>query len=187
MKKLFFSLAVVSVVALCACSNDKAENATNENDTTATEQVAEEQPAEEVPIDQLTELTCDQYTITVPENYKASSRMVNGSCNLRYKGGEPFTTIAVDLPYKTADEFVASAKEANFKQIDDVTVDGNTYKVFVFENPAENEQEAYAVITKGDKTIRVRAMNGSHKMDSAEARDKCVELLKLALNNIKLK
>lgn len=186
MKKLFLSFAVMGMFALTACTGN-AEQTTDNNDSTAVEQT-EEQVAQEVPIDQQTELTCDQYTLTVPETYKASSRMVNQSCNLTYKGGQPFTTLAVDMPYQTVDEFVTKCKEGKCIQLDDVTVDGHTWKVFTYEDKADNTQEAYAATDyDGKKVIRVRALNGAHKMDAAEALAKCVENLNVGINSIKIK
>ena len=191
MKKTILSLtiATMGLWALTACTGNSDNNAQG-SDTTATELTEEpkaEQPQAEIPIKDLTELECDQYLITIPQGCKASSRVVNSSCNMTFSG-QPYTTAAASVQMKTLDEYKAACEKEGFKAIDDITVDGHTY-IVMFKEDAEQGRHAVKAATPrdGGELVCFNIFNGAHKMEPAEAKDVLMKHVQAMLQATKLK
>ncbi|MBR5727468.1 MAG: hypothetical protein IKS64_02675 [Muribaculaceae bacterium] len=187
MKKILFSFAITAVAMLgfTACDGNSENNASGDDNVTTEETVDSAAVEAEVPIKELKSLECKDYVLTIPEGAEASSRMVNSSCNFRFKG-EPYTTAAPNVIYKTLDEFKSGMAEKNGKALDDITVGDKTYTVYSYEKNNEQFVEAATPID-GDRMMFVRIFNGASKMDKAEAFDILVKNTKATLENIKIK
>ncbi len=188
MKKTNFllAIAVMASMSLISC-NGNGENASKGSGSQAvsTEQTAEgEQPTEEVKIEDQKELTCDAYTITVPEGWKASSRMVNNSCNLTLKEN-PHTTAALNTAHGTVEEYAKNLEGRGAKAVDDITVGDKTYKVFMTENNERANYEAF--VAYGDGLMTYRIMPGGTPMKGDELKEVLLKNLNDIINATALK
>ncbi|MBO4658023.1 MAG: hypothetical protein J5637_00205 [Prevotella sp.] len=186
MRKLLFSFAIAVVtVAMVSCSNKAAQDETVDGeDTTAVEEGVPAQ--QEVAIEDQTELDCPNYTIKVPEGWKARSRMVNNSCVIGYKE-PPFTTASPDFNSMGMDAYKAELEKQGFQSIDDITANGNTFNVFYTDKTKDNTQVVYIAIPKGEGLVTVKLSDGAHKMDKLAAKEALLNHAKIIAQNITLK
>ena len=187
MKKTFFSFAIAAVVAaaMASCGSKTANNGENQ-DSAAVENAAEAAPQAEVKIEDQKELTCDAYTLTVPDGWKATSRMVNSSCNMKLKQ-PPFTTAAPNtMSAMTPENFAAEREKENYTKLDDVTANGHTFSVF-YKEGANDQQFIMSCTGRGDGLVTVKFMTGAHKLDKAEAKKILIENVKTVLEKLTIK
>jgi len=187
MKKTFFSFAIAAVVAvaMASCANKAANNGENK-DSAAVENATKEAPQAEVKIEDQKELTCDAYTLTVPDGWKATSRMVNSSCNIKLPQ-PPFTTAAPDfVSYVSIDEYKAQREKEGATKLDDITVNGHTYSVY-FKEGNNNQLNIGAATARDKGTIQVKFSTGAHKLDKAEAKKIFEENVKTVLEKLTIK
>ena len=185
MRKLLFSFAIAVVsAAMVSCSNKTAQDeGTEVKDDTLVEQPASGQ---EVAIEDQTELDCPNYTIKVPEGWKARSRMVNNSCVIGYKE-PPFTTASPDFSSMGMDAFKAELEKQGFQSIDDITANGKTFNVFYTDKTKDNTQVVYIATPKGEGLVTVKLSDGAHKMDKLAAKEALLNHAKSIAQNITLK
>ena len=185
MKKTVFSFAIAVVAAaLVSCGNKTAQgDAQDSAAVESTEQVEEQ----EVPIDQLTELSCDAYTAKVPEGFKARSRMVNYSCNMGFKEA-PFTTAAFNCdPYTSIEKWKEDMVKQGAQPLDDITANGNTFSVFFKLDTRDDKQNFYTATPKGEGVMTIKAYEGAHQMDKAEAKEVIKAQMQILADNVTLK
>lgn len=183
MKKNIMSIAIAAMIAssIVACTGT-TETTNESNDSTATEQTE----PKEVKIEDQTELECDHYVLKVPENWKASSRMVNSSCVLNVKGS-PFTTASANFQSSTSiDTYKADLEKNGAKALDPITSGDVTF--VVYEKPDnDGKPMIYAATPKGDGVMTLRLFNGAHMMDEAEAKDALMNNVKTIIEHVTLK
>lgn len=155
MKKTIFSIAILAVAIgmMASCGNKSGNNAA-EADTkeAATEVVAQNLPEVKTSFEQKT------FTVSVPEGWNTTpNRVVENSDLMVFKGDMeqimsiPCVIINVDVldGDKSFEEGLQAVQdESGAKPIDDITIDGKTYKGFE--------------LTEGDMTgtIMAREENG---------------------------
>ena len=189
MKKVLMSMAVavMTAFAFTACTGN-SENSNNGSDSTAVEQTGETIDSAaaqaEIPIEELKELDCPAYHLNIADGWKASSRMVNNSCNIR-KSGSPFTTVAFNTGYDTIDEFKQKCEKAGATKLDDVTLGDKTFALYF--SVKDKEEQIDAATAYGDKIITVRAYNGAHQMDPAQAKEAIIANITTAIQNMTIK
>ena len=186
MKKTILSvaIAVVATALVTSCGNKSAENAEAKDSANVEQQAPQEEV--EVKIEDQKELTCDDYTIKVPEGWKARSRMVNSSCTMGFKE-PPFTSASPNYSsYTTIEKFKEMREKEGAKQIDNLEVNGNTFEVFYREMP-NGQQCVSAVTPKGDGSMYVNFQTGAHKLDQAAAKDMLMAHVKTILENLTIK
>ena len=183
MKKTLFTLAIAVVVAAVVSCTNKTGEGNEANDSTAVEQ--SEEPEKEVAIEDRTELTCANYTVKVPEGFKARSRMVNNSCNMGFKEA-PFTTIALNCTSSSIEDMTADAEKQKAQKLDDISGNGITYSVYY---GADNNgyQFIYMLAPKGDGTMTIRLYEGASQMDKAESKEVLLNQAKLIAENVTFK
>lgn len=186
MKKIFSIFAIVALVSwtLVSCdtkkesSEDSSVSEEQVDDASSSDASGSEQAEGEVKIEDQKELTCDNYTITVPEGWKASSRMVRSSCNLTLKEN-PHSTAMINHTLASVEDLTEQINKRGAKAINDITVDGKTYKVF--ENMKDGDRYEYeAFVPQGDGFVTFRIMPGGTPMKGAELK----EVLMKNLNDI---
>ena len=181
MKKINYIIAIASVAAFTLAScNGNTENASKASgEEVSTEQTADtEEAAEEVKIEDQKELTCDNYTIAIPDDWKASSKMTRSSCNLTLKEN-PHSTAMVNHTLYSENDLAESIAKRGCKPIDDITVGDKTYKVF--ENAKDGDRYEYeAYVPQGEGFVTFRIMPGGTPMKGDELK----EVLKKNLNDI---
>ncbi|MBO4721312.1 MAG: hypothetical protein J5629_00075 [Muribaculaceae bacterium] len=168
MKKIFsiFAIAALATMIMVSCETKKDSSKSSfDTEEVSTSEVSASEEGEEVAIEDLKELTCDNYTLTVPEGWKASSRMVRSSCNLTLKEN-PHTTAMVNHTLYSENDLAESIKKRGGKPISDISVDGNTFKVFEAEKDGRYEYEAF--VPQGDGFVTFRVMPGGTPMKGAE-------------------
>ena len=180
-KRIFsFAIAMVATLGLVSC-NGSSDNTSKSGETSeVTEQTQDqdgEQAQEEVKIEDLKELTCDNYAITVPDGWKASSKMVRTSCNLTLKEN-PHSTAVLGYTLQNEGDVKSQIENRGGKAIDDITVNGKTYKVFIAEKDDRATYEAY--VPNGDGFVTVKVMPGGTPMKGDELK----EVLTKNLNDI---
>lgn len=178
MKKFFYIIAIASAAFTFASCNGNSETSSKDNaDSTVTEQTDAEQP-QEVKIEDLKELTCDNYTIAIPADWKASSKMVRSSCNLTLREN-PHSTAMVNYSLYSEKDLTEQITKRGCKPIEDITVNEKTYKVF--ENAKDGERFEYeAYVPSGEGFVTFRIMPGGTPMKGDELK----EVLKKNLNDI---
>lgn len=181
MKKVLFVFAIAAVasLALVSCNGGGSEASKASGEEVSTEQSAEgEKAAEEVKIEDLKELTCDNYTIAIPADWKASSKMVRSSCNLTLKEN-PHSTAMVNYTLMSEKDLAESITKRGCKAIEDIKVNDKAYKVF--ENAKDGERYEYeAYVPSGEGFVTFRIMPGGTPMKGNELK----EVLKKNLNDI---
>ena len=162
------------------------DNVTIKEAASMPEGAAADTQQEEVPIDQQTELSGDAYTIKVPADWKARSRMVNNSCVLGLKQ-PPFTTASPDVvSYENLDQYKAKREKEGSKAIESITVGGREF--VVYENEGKNDQLFLGAATAYDKgTFQLTLSTGAHKLSKDEAKAAIKANLKTILENISFK
>lgn len=172
MKKIFsiFAIAALATMIMVSCETKKesSKSVSDTEEVTSASDASASEAEEEVAIEDLKELTCDNYTLTVPEGWKASSRMVRSSCNLTLKEN-PHSTAMVNHTLYSENDLVESIKKRGGKPISDISVDGNTFKVFEAEKDGRYEYEAF--VPQGDGFVTFRVMPGGTPMKGAELKE----------------
>lgn len=178
MKKLFGFLTIAAmatfILVSCESKKDSTENSSASQEQISSESASASAQSEEVKIEDQKELTCKTYTITVPEGWKASSRMVNNSCNLTLKEN-PHTTAALNTSSSSVEDYTKYITDRGGKAIEDITVNGKTYKVFITEKNDRAQYDAFAVIEDGLMTYRI--LPGGTPMKGQELKDVLVKNL----------
>lgn len=188
MKKINYLIAAAAVASMslfsCTGNADNASAKASGSETASTEQAAEgEQPAEEVKIEDQKELTCDDYTVTVPEGWKASSKMVRSSCNLTLKEN-PHSTAVLGYTLQNEADVIENLGKRECKAADDITVGDKTYKVYVKEG---DRPEVNAFVPKGEGFVTFRIMPGGTPMKGDELKDVLMKNLNDIINATALK
>ncbi len=176
MKKVNYIIAIASVAAftLASCNGNSETASKASGEEVSTEQTADqatqgEEATEEVKIEDLKELTCDNYTITIPQGWKASSKMVRSSCNLTLKEN-PHSTAMINHTLYSESDLVESITKRGCKPIDDITVGDKTYKVF--ENAKDGGRYEYeAYVPQGEGFVTFRIMPGGTPMKDNELKE----------------
>ena len=184
MRNYLFSFAIAVVaVAMVSCNGKSVQEDAAEEDTTS---VVQETPEQEVAIEDQTELDCPNYTIKVPEGWKARSRMVNSSCVIGYKE-PPFTTASPNFNTMSMDTYKSELEKQGFTAVDDITANGTTYNVFYTDKTKNNTQMVCIATPKGEGLITVKLSDGAHKMDKLAAKEALLNHAKIIAQNITLK
>lgn len=190
MKKINYIIAIASVAAMtlvsCNGNTETASASKASGEEVSTEQTTDaEQPAEEVKIEDLKELTCDNYSIAIPEGWKASSKMVRSSCNMTLKEN-PHTTAMVNYTLQNAEDVAEFIGKRGGKPIDDITVGDKTYKVF--ESAKDGDRYEYeAFVPQGEGFVTFRIMPGGTPMKGAELKEVLMKNLNDVINATTLK
>ena len=179
MKKVLFVFAIAASLALVSCNEGGKEASKASGEEVSTEQTSEaEETAQEVKIEDLKELTCDNYTIAIPDDWKASSKMVRSSCNLTLREN-PHSTAMVNYTLEDENDLTENIKKRGCKPIEDITVNDKAYKVF--ENKQDGDRYEYeAYVPSGEGFVTFRIMPGGTPMKGDELK----EVLKKNLNDI---
>ena len=154
MKKINYIIAIASVAAmtLVSCKGVSESVSKSSGEEVSTEQTSDqttegEEATEEVKIEDLKELTCDNYTIAIPEGWKASSKMVRSSCNMTLKEN-PHSTAMVNYTLYSENDLAESIAKRGCKAIPDITVGDKTYKVFENEKDVRDMNPDQALLMK---------------------------------------
>ena len=189
MKKVIFSLAIAAMAAfaLTSCTGNADTTDGTCTDSVGTEQQEAAEQAE-VPVGEQTELACDKYVLKVPEGFKASSRMVNYSCNMGQQEA-PFVTVAPNFQSNTTPEaFKAAVEKDNYTAIDDITVGNNTYNAFYWFNAEDNNCHHVKVATpQGDGVVTIHFFTGASQMEKDAAKEALMTAVQTVLNNMTIK
>ena len=191
MKKINFIIAIASVAAmtLVSCKGVSESVSKSSGEEVSTEQTSDqategEEATEEVKIEDLKELTCDNYTIAIPEGWKASSKMVRSSCNMTLKEN-PHSTAMVNYTLYSENDLAESIAKRGCKAIPDITVGDKTYKVFENEKDGRYEYEAY--VPQGEGFVTFRIMPGGTPMRGDELKEVMMKNLNDIINATTLK
>ena len=191
MKKINFIIAIASVAAmtLVSCKGVSESVSKSSGEEISTEQTSDqategEEATEEVKIEDLKELTCDNYTIAIPEGWKASSKMVRSSCNMTLKEN-PHSTAMVNYTLYSENDLAESIAKRGCKAIPDITVGDKTYKVFENEKDGRYEYEAY--VPQGEGFVTFRIMPGGTPMKGDELKEVMMKNLNDIINATTLK
>lgn len=191
MKKINYIIAIASVAAmtLVSCKGISESVSKSSGEEVSTEQTSDqategEEATEEVKIEDLKELTCDNYTIAIPDDWKASSKMVRSSCNLTLKEN-PHSTAMVNYTLYSENDLAESIAKRGGKAIPDITVGDKTYKVFENEKDGRYEYEAY--VPQGEGFVTFRIMPGGTPMKGDELKEVMTKNLNDIINATTLK
>lgn len=191
MKKINYIIAIASVAAmtLVSCKGVSESVSKSSGEEVSTEQTSDqategEEATEEVKIEDLKELTCDNYTIAIPEGWKASSKMVRSSCNMTLKEN-PHSTAMVNYTLYSENDLAESIAKRGGKAIPDITVGDKTYKVFENEKDGRYEYEAY--VPQGEGFVTFRIMPGGTPMKGNELKEVMTKNLNDIINATTLK
>ena len=191
MKKINYIIAIASVAAmtLVSCKGISESVSKSSGEEVSTEQTSDqategEEATEEVKIEDLKELTCDNYTIAIPDDWKASSKMVRSSCNLTLKEN-PHSTAMVNYTLYSENDLAESIAKRGCKAIPDITVGDKTYKVFENEKDGRYEYEAY--VPQGEGFVTFRIMPGGTPMKGDELKEVMMKNLNDIINATTLK
>ena len=191
MKKINYIIAIASVAAmtLVSCKGVSESVSKSSGEEISTEQTSDqategEEATEEVKIEDLKELTCDNYTIAIPEGWKASSKMVRSSCNMTLKEN-PHSTAMVNYTLYSENDLAESIAKRGCKAIPDITVGDKTYKVFENEKDGRYEYEAY--VPQGEGFVTFRIMPGGTPMKGDELKEVMMKNLNDIINATTLK
>ena len=186
MKKAIYSIAAAAFAAffLTACGGDTT---TSQASTASASTSTASSASQEVKIEDQKELTCDRYTIKVPEGWKARSRMVNSSCVIGYKE-PPFTTASPNTTSEDIESYKKARLDEGSTAIDDITAGGKTFNVF-FNDKQKDNTLAVAAATATDKggTFYVTLRTGASQMSKDEAKEALMKNLKEILDAVTLK
>lgn len=164
MKKVFYlAITAIASLSIVSCSGNGNASVTSADSTTTEATEAAEQPAEEVKIEDQTELSCNEYVIAVPEGWKATSRMVNSSCNLALKG-DPYTRAMLNCSLEKEENLVENYKKGGFKAVDDITVGDKTWKVYLKDGDRP-EYKTLLPLEKGFITLGISPAGTQKKGD----------------------
>lgn len=191
MKKINYIIAIASVAAmtLVSCKGVSESVSKSSGEEVSTEQTSDQategkEATEEVKIEDLKELTCDNYTIAIPEGWKASSKMVRSSCNMTLKDN-PHSTAMVNYTLYSENDLAESIAKRGCKAIPDITVGDKTYKVFENEKDGRYEYEAY--VPQGEGFVTFRIMPGGTPMKGDELKEVMMKNLNDIINATTLK
>ena len=191
MKKINYIIAIASVAAmtLMSCKGVSESVSKSSGEEVSTEQTSDqategEEATEEVKIEDLKELSCDNYTIAIPDDWKASSKMVRSSCNMTLKEN-PHSTAMVNYTLYSENDLAESIAKRGCKAIPDITVGDKTYKVFENEKDGRYEYEAY--VPQGDGFVTFRIMPGGTPMKGDELKEVMMKNLNDIINATTLK
>ena len=191
MKKINYIIAIASVAAmtLVSCKGVSESVSKSSGEEVSTEQTSDqategEEATEAVKIEDLKELTCDNYTIAIPEGWKASSKMVRSSCNMTLKEN-PHSTAMVNYTLYSENDLAESIAKRGCKAIPDITVGDKTYKVFENEKDGRYEYEAY--VPQGEGFVTFRIMPGGTPMKGDELKEVMMKNLNDIINATTLK
>ncbi len=170
MKKIILSLAIVAMAAFTL-------TAQNESDASV----------QEVPIGEQTELACDKYVLTVPEGFKATSRVVNNSCNMGQQE-EPYITVAPYYSWRDAANFKADVEGDGYEALDDITVGEVTYNVYYWlDEKDRNCQHVKVATPQGDGSVAIHFFTGYNRMEIDEAKEELMNVVQTVLDNMTIK
>jgi len=195
MKKTNYIIAIAAVacIALVSCENkgnsssessSQSTDSIEQSDAQASEQTEEQksEPAKEVAIKDQKELSCDNYTITVPEGWEAGSRMVNSSCNMRMKS-KPYASASLNFSHDKIEKLTENIQKNGGKAVEDMTVNGKTFKVFF--NEAQMRYDL--LVPQGDGFVTMFMQKGGTTMEGDELKEAIETNLKALLENLTLK
>ena len=169
MKKVFLSM----VIAAAAAFSLSAQDANTDQNM--------------VPIGEQTELACDKFVITVPEGFKATSRVVNNSCNMA-QDEEPHITAAAYCSWRDAAAFKADLENDGYEAIDDITVGDITFQAYYWlDEKDRNCQHVRVATPKGDGTIAIHFFTGFNQMELDETREALMNAVQTVLENTTIK
>lgn len=186
MKKINYMIAIASmaIFGLVSCNSNGETTSKSSGEQVSTEQTADgEQPAEEVKIEDLKELTCDNYTITIPDGWKASSKMVRSSCNLTLKEN-PHSTAVLNYTLQNENDIVDNLKKQECEPADDIVVGDKTYKVYLKDG---DRPDLHAYVANGEGFMTLRIMPGGTPMKGAELKEVMMKNLNDIIAAIQLK
>lgn len=182
MKKVLFSIAIAAMATFTFTSCDSSNAGSNDNNVEQQDSATAEEV--EIPIKDLKELVCEKYVLTVPEGFKANSRMVNYSCNIGLQEA-PFVTAAVN--YKDVIDFQKEV-ERDYKAIDDITAGDKTYQAYYWLDAENNNcHHVKAATPHGEGMVTVHFFTGASQMDKDAAKEELMKAVQNVLNNIALK
>lgn len=186
MKKINYMIAIASmaIFGLVSCNGNGETTSKSSGEQVSSEQTADgEQPAEEVKIEDLKELTCDNYTITIPDGWKASSKMVRSSCNLTLKEN-PHSTAVLNYTLQNENDIVDNLKKQECEPADDIVVGDKTYKVYLKDG---DRPDLHAYVANGEGFMTLRIMPGGTPMKGAELKEVMMKNLNDIISAIQLK
>lgn len=187
MKKAIFSLAMLAMAALTLVACEPKGNAEGTNDAKDSANVEQTAEQKEVPVGEQTELECDHYLLKVPEDFKASSRMVNSSCNMGLQEA-PFVTVAPNFRSDDLAIFQADLEKNGYKAIDDFTAGDKTYKAFyMFDAKDNNCHHVYVATPQADGIVTVHLFTGASMMEKDEAKDALMKAVQTVVDNLTIK
>ncbi|MBP5561913.1 MAG: hypothetical protein J6X70_08980 [Muribaculaceae bacterium] len=170
MKKVIFSMVVATVAAFSLAAQDTNDAA---------------QPV--VPIEEQTELACDKYVLTVPEGFKATSRVVNRSCNMGLQE-QPYVTVAPYYSWYDAESFKADLENDGYEALDDITVGDATYQAFYWlDEKNRNCQHVKVGTPHGDGTVAIHFFTGYNNMETDEVKEALMNAVHTVLDNFTIK
>ena len=179
MKKVLFvfAIAVAASLALVSCNDGGKDASKTSGEEVSTEQTSQsEEASEEVKIEALKELTCDNYTLNIPDDWKASSSMVRSSCNLTLRE-DPYSTAMLNYGLESEKDIVDNLVKRECKPAEDIKVGDKTYKVYVKDG---DSPELNAYVPKGEGFVTFRIMPGG----TTKKGDELKEVLMKNLNDI---
>lgn len=161
MKKIIYiAIAWVAALTFVSCNGNGDNAASKNSEATPSTEKAEA----EVKIEDQKELTCDNYTITVPDGWKASSKMVRSSCNLTLKEN-PHSTAVLNYTLQNEKDIIDNLVKRKCKAADDIKQGDKTYKVYVQEG---DRPEVNAFVPQGEGFMTLRIMPGGTPMKGDE-------------------
>ena len=171
-KVIYIAIAWVAALTFVSCNGNSDSTSSQKSDATSSTEKAEA----EVKIEDQKELTCDNYTVVVPDGWKASSKMVRSSCNLTLKEN-PHSTAIINYTLQNEKDIAENLGKRECKAADDIKQGDKTYKVYVKEG---DRPEVNAFVPQGEGFVTFRIMPGGTPMKGDELKD----VLMKNLNNI---
>ena len=145
MKKVFYlAIAAIASLSIVSCSGNGNESATSSaaasaETTEATDQVKPEDA---------NNLSCDLYTVAIPEGWTSSGGMVDNSGSIKYDSN-PFTTASFGMNGEKEATIIEALKSNGFKPVDDITVAGQACKTLF----KDGDDMAYRVLVPKDDSF----------------------------------
>ena len=190
MKKVFLSMAfaAMAVFTMMSCDPNGKANGGDEGKDSANVEQNDTTEQKEVPIGEQKELECAHYLLKVPDGFKASSRMVNSSCNMGLQE-PPFVTVAPNFSGGTdLAAYQADAEKGGYKAIGDITGNGNTYKAFYLFVPEDNKCHHVKMATpQADGVVTIHMFTGASLMEKDEAKEALMKAVQTVADNMTIK
>lgn len=178
MKKMFLSFALVAVAATMMASSN---NVFTTGETAAP-------VADEVPIDEQKELTCDVYSVKVPEGWTARSRVVSRTCVMGLND-EPFTYASFSaVSYNDVSYYQKSKQEDGFSVREEKMKVGDHEFVIMDMEDEDGHFNIFAVTSWGeDGSISVKMATGNCTLSQDEKKTAIEANLQTILKNLTIK